>query len=267
MHSTGGVDYQIYGYQNEIAKEGGMFRKTVLTQESLPPNIFSTHINERLPEILTHRSYAKWPKAQLPHLEANVPSGSAVLRIDCPERVEFFSKKNIAQEEYFKVQVVLFLVASAMGFGPDEPVTTNRCSTTCAYMCCNSVHKHAALVQHCIKDTVKWLRSRPGLSPLFYVSNRARQEFFNCSARHAVSEHDKRHGTRAHHVFKVEGEGKGPVDRLRAAIKRLIRNICSRYPHTPTLVEVYTELTCITKSAPTRGPKYRKYQQYRFVLV
>ena len=183
--------------------------------------------------------------------------------MDFPERVELFSKTNIAQEEYFKVKVVLFLVASAMRFGPDQPVQHDLC----IYIYPNSVHKNASLVQHCVKDTVKWLRSRAGLSSVFYVSDRARQEFSNCTALHALSEHDKRHGTRAHHVFEVEGEGKGPVDGLGPAIERLIRNICSRYPHTPTLFEIYTELTRITKSAALRGPKYRKYQQYRFVLV
>ena len=263
MHSTRKIDYEKYGYQNEATKEGGVFRKTGLTQESLPLNIFSTHLNERLPEILTHHFYTKWLKAQLPYLEANVPSGVAVLRMDFQERVGLFSKTNVAQEEYFKVKVVLFLVASAMRFGPNQPVQDDLC----IYMCPNSVQKNAALVQHCVKDTMKWLRSRAGLSSVFYVSDRARQEFSNCTALHALSEHDKRHGTRAHHVFEVEGEGKGPVDGLGAAIKRLIRNICSRYPHTPTLFELYTELTRITKSAPIRGPKYRKYKQYRFVLV
>ena len=261
MHSTRKIDYQKYGYEKRNHQRGRRCSKTVLTQESLPLNIFFTHINEKLPEILTHHFYTKWLKAQLPHLEANVPSG--LLRMDFPERVELFSKTNIAQEQYFNVEIILFLNASAMRFGPDQPVQHDLC----IYMCPNSVHKNAALVQHCVKDTVKWLRSRAGLSSVFYISDRARQEFSNCTTLHALSEHDKRHGTRAHHVFEVEGEGKGPVDGLGAAIKRLIRNICSRYPHTPTLFELYTELTRITKSAPIRCPKYRKYQQYRFVLV
>ena len=235
-NSTRKINCEKYSYQNETTKEGGVFRKTVLTQESLPLNIFFTHLNERLPEILTRQFYTKWLKAQLPYLEANVPSRVAVLHIDCPERVELFSKTNVAQEEHFKVKVVLFLVASAMRFGPNQPVQDD----ICIYMCPNSVHKNAALVQHCVKDTVKWLRSRARLSSVFYVSDPARQEFSNCTALHALSEHDKRHGTRAHHVFGVEGEGKGPVDGLGAAIKRLIRNICSPYPHTPTLFELYT---------------------------
>ena len=238
------------------------FRKTVLTEESLPLNIFFTHLNERLPEILTHHFHTKWLKAQLPYLQANVPSGVAVLRTDIPERVELFSKTNVAQEEYFKVKVV-FLVASAMRFGPDQPVQDGLC----IYMCPNCVHKSAALVQHFVTDTVTWLRSRGGLSSMFYASDRVQQEFSNCTALHALSEHEKKHRTHTHHVFPVEGEGKGPVSSLGAAIKRLIHNICSRYPRTPTLFELYIELARITKSASIRGPKYRKSKQYRFVLV
>ena len=232
---------------------------------SLHPSVSrpSTSLNERLPEILTHHFCTKWLQAQLPYLEANIPSGVVVLRMDFPERVELFSKTNVAQEEYFKVKVVLFLVASAMRFGPDQPVQDDLC----IYMCPNSVQKNGALVQHCVKDTVKWLRSRARLSSVFYVFDRAWQEFSNCTALHALSQHEKKQGTHAHHVFEVEGESKGPVDGLGAAIKRLIRNICSRYLHSPTLFELYTELTRITKSAPIRGPNYRKDKQYRFVLV
>ena len=96
------------------------------------------------------------------------------------------------------------------------------------------------------------------------INNETRQQQFALMHLHAP---EKKHGTHAHHVLEVEEEGKGPVDGLGVAIKRLIRNICSCYPHTPTLFELYTELTRITKSAPIRGPKYRKYKQYRFVLV
>ena len=53
---------------------------------------------------------------------------------------------------------------------------------------------------------MKWLRSRGGLCSVFYVSDHARQEFSNCTALHALSEHEKKHGTHAHHVSVVEGE-------------------------------------------------------------
>ena len=250
----------MYGYDSLTTKSGQTYTQYKLTEKTVPMTELWDLLNLGLAAALLHHYGNLWIKKQLSMAESAMGVGDVFIRIDYPERQELFAHAQVAEEEYSKSKILLLVLAITVRPVDSSESVQHHCAT---YIGEGSLQKGQATLHEALADAMSWIRGKVGVRRVFYVSDRAPQEFSNATYLECLNSHLKTYGVVAEHIFEEPGHGKGDCDALGGGVKRMLGDFFSDCEYLPTPAECVSWLWSKTKGKPVRG-KYSKYAEYRF---